>query len=326
VDTTEARIRSLCSDADLSVLEIAPLTGDVGQLRYFRAALARGTVVAVVYPRGQEEACLRWNRVRQALAPKVRVPRVLAEDVSGRIQILEDFGTRPLSGLWVESRRDRDRRHAEAAAIAADIASTPDPGVNPPFSAEFFFGEMEKSCEAFFSQLARAPLSTEERSVHDAFARALAEEIAGHPRAFVHRDFHVDNLFDAGGTIGVIDFQDARLGPDSYDVASLIGERAALVVPDAAAAEAAIAAFSNGFRPPSGFRRRLRRVALQRGWKAAGTFARVCAEGRGETYRRFLAPQLAAAERNLNKTDVERDFAAILNRRSVKLFGKEAPC
>jgi aminoglycoside/choline kinase family phosphotransferase len=298
----------------------------VGQRRYFRAVLARGTAIAVVYPEGHEEACDRWNRVRQALVSTVRVPRVLAEDPAGSVQILEDFGTRPLSELWSGQRDERERRHAEAARIAATIAGLPDPGVNAPFSAEFFLGEMEKSREAFFTDLAREPLSGNERSIHDAFARALADEIAAHPRVFVHRDFHVDNLFDAGGTIGVIDFQDARLGPDSYDVASLIGERAALVAPDPNASEAAVAAFTDAFRPPAGFRDRLARVALQRGWKAAGTFARVCADGRADVYRRFLAPQVLAVERGLSKTGVEREFATILQRRSVKLFPKEAPC
>jgi hypothetical protein len=159
--------------------------------------------------------------VREAIASRVRVPEILAEEDGGGLQILEDLGSRPLSSLWTSTPASRATRHAEAARVAATIAGTPDPEVNPPFTAEFFFAEMEKSREAFFGDLAHAPLSSDERSVHDAFARGLAAEIAGHPRVFLHRDFHVDNLFDVGDAVGVIDFQDARLGPDSYDLASL---------------------------------------------------------------------------------------------------------
>jgi len=242
------------------------------------------------------------------------------------MQVLEDLGSRPLSSLWTSFPGERERRHADAARTAAAIASTPDPGVNPPFTADFFFAEMERSRESFFGDLAREPLSADERSVHDAFARALAEEIAGHPRVFLHRDFHVDNLFETEGAVGVIDFQDARIGPDSYDVASLVGERAALVEPDAGASDAAIRVFCERLGPATGFRERLRRVALQRGWKAAGTFAKVCSEGRAGTYRRFLAPQLAAIEKNLSPAGVECEFTTILKRRSAKLLGKEAPC
>jgi len=306
---------------------MSPLAGDVGQRRYFRVATGSGPVLAAVYPEGYEEAAGRWARVREALDGRVRVPRLLAAEPGGGIHLIEDFGDRPLSTRWASEPEGRREPHSRAAAIAATIGATPDPGVNPPFSADFFFAEMEKSREAFFTELAKEPLSGSERSVHDAFARALASEIAGHPRLFVHRDFHLDNLLEAAGDIGVIDFQDAREGPDTYDLASLVGERAALVSPDADAREEAIRAFSSAARSPAGLESRLARVALQRGWKAAGTFARVCAEGRGDSYRRFLAPQVAAVLSRLEPDGVEAEFAGILRRRSVKLFPQEeSPC
>jgi aminoglycoside/choline kinase family phosphotransferase len=325
VETIEARVRRLCPEAGLSFHGLSPLAGDVGQRRYFRVSTGGATALAAVYPEGQEEAAGRWARVREALAGRVRVPRLLAAEPGDGVHLIEDFGDRPLSSVWVGSREDRREPHARAAEVAAAIGATPDPGVNPPFTADFFFAEMEKSREAFFTEFAGSPLSPAERAVHDAFARSLASEIAAHPRLFVHRDFHLDNLLDAGGEIGVIDFQDARLGPDSYDVASLVGERAALVSPDADAREAAVRAFSAAARPAPGFEARLSRVALQRGWKAAGTFARVCAEGRGDVYRRFLAPQIAAVLGRLAETGVEAEFAGILGRRSAKLFPREEP-
>ena len=282
-----------------------------------------GTAIAALYPEGQEEASARWVRVRDALAGTVRVPRLLAAEPGGALHLIEDFGDRPLSLLWADGPGRRRESHARAAAAAAAISTISDPGANPPFTADFFFAEMEKSREAFFSAFAGAPLSPEERSVHDAFARAIAEEIAAHPRAFVHRDFHLDNLLQAGEDVGVIDFQDARTGPDAYDLASLVGERAALVSPDPAAAAAAVEAFRAAARPPQGFGERLRRVAIQRGWKAAGTFAKVCAEGRGDVYGRFLGPQVTAILENLGKSGVEAEFAAILRRRSAKLFPQE---
>src|SRR5262249_18823832 len=142
-------------------------------------------------------------------------------------------------------------------------------------------------------------------------------------RAFVHRDYHLDNLFDSGGDVGVIDFQDARLGPDAYDAASLAFERATLVEPDAAASANACLEFERERNAPSGFADRLSRVSLQRGWKAAGTFARVCAAGRGEMYRPFLASQTSRILNLLASHGVELEFSKILRRRSAKLFGQE---
>jgi hypothetical protein len=325
VTSLEARVRKLCSEAGLSFFGMTALAGDVGQRRYFRVDTGGSSAVAAVYPEGQEEGGSRWRRVRDALAGTVRVPRLLAAEPDGGIHLIEDFGDRPLSAHWGSGRAQRRRWHERASAAAAAIAALPDPGVNPPFSAEFFFGELEKSREAFFTDFAGAPLSASERSIHDGFAEALSAEIAGHPRRFVHRDFHLDNLLEVGGEVGVIDFQDARLGPDAYDLASLVGERAALVSPDGDATEAAADAFSEAAAPPPGFAARLRRVALQRGWKAAGTFARVCAEGRGDAYARFLGPQIAAVRRDLAKTGIEAEFGAILALRSAKLFPREEP-
>jgi aminoglycoside/choline kinase family phosphotransferase len=182
---------------------------------------------------------------------------------------------------------------------------------------------MEKSKQAFFAELARAPLTPAEETVHDEFAASLAAEISRHPRAFVHRDFHLDNLFDAGGDVGVLDFQDARLGPDSYDVASLAFERATLVAPDPAASTAACTRFQRSRPVAEGFAERIPRVSLQRGWKAAGTFARVCAAGRGEIFRPFLAAQIARVLALLAPAGVEIEFSRILRERSVKLFGQE---
>ena len=318
------RLRALASEAGVSVSRVEPLAGDVGARRYFRLHSDAGaTAIAVVYPETVRESMARWNRVRDALSGRIRVPRVLAESAEEGIQILEDFGVWPLSRVWSETPERRAAWLARAAACAAAVAATPDPGANPPFSAEFFRAEMEKSRTAFFSELARDPLSPGEEAVHDEFAASLAREIDAHPRAFVHRDFHLDNLFDAAGEIGVLDFQDARLGPDSYDVASLAFERTTLVSPDPEVSDAAGGHFERGCPRPPGFRDRLARVSLQRSWKAAGTFARVCAAGRGDAYRRFLASQTARVLRLLGPGEAEREFSKILRKRSVKLFGQE---
>ena len=302
---------------------VEALAGDVGARRYWRLFSDSGaSAIGVVYPEGARDSLDRWNRVRVALRPRIRVPGILAESGDG-VQILEDFGVRPLSKIWNDSPAERSRWLARAAECAAALATIEDPLANAPFSADFFRSEMDKSKAGFFAELAREPLSAGEEAVHDEFAGRLAEEIAAHPRAFVHRDFHLDNLFDASGEVGVIDFQDARLGPDSYDVASLAFERATLVSPDDAASSVACAAFARSRSVSDGFADRLERVSLQRGWKAAGTFARVCAAGRGEVYRPFLSAQVARVRRLLRPNGIEREFSGILRRRSVKLFGQE---
>lgn len=325
-----ARVRRLASDAGLPVSRLQELPGDVGNRRYMRlSGGGRRTAIAVVYPPGDDGSRRRWLRVQQALRPRVRVPEVLADDGNG-VQILEDFGATPFSRAWRAADAASRRALARSAArVAAAVGSTPDPGVNPPFSGDFFLAEMVKSRDGFFGAFARSPLSPEEVGVHDAFARALALEIAAHPQAFLHRDFHADNLFLVGGELGVIDFQDARTGPDSYDLASLTRERSTLLEFDPAAEGAALRLYRALRRPPEGLRRRMLRVRLQRAWKAAGTFAAVCGRTKSVLARRYLAAEVRLVLQLLGRMGEEGEFRRILAGRSAKLLGsvkEEAKC
>jgi hypothetical protein len=150
----------------------------VGARRYTRLFLKDGrTAVAVVYPESELEARARWLRVRDVLAPRIRVPEVFADD--GRaVQLLEDFGDVSFARLWRQAPpAGRALLARQAARVAAAVAGTRDPGANPPFSAEFFQAELQKSVEAFFGAFARSPLSAGEEEAHTAFAKALCGEI-----------------------------------------------------------------------------------------------------------------------------------------------------
>jgi N-acetylmuramate 1-kinase len=64
--------------------------------------------------------------------------------------------------------------------------------------------------------------SSEEDLLMNAFLN-LAQEITTMPRTVIHRDFHSRNLMILNdGTLGVIDFQDAMIGPRTYDLVSIL--------------------------------------------------------------------------------------------------------
>jgi aminoglycoside/choline kinase family phosphotransferase len=149
----------------------------------------------------------------------------------------------------------------------------------------------------------------------------LAIEIASHPRALCHRDFHGNNLFPREDAVAAIDFQDMRAGPDAYDLASLLWERTTLDWMTAETSEGAIEAFARrrglDIEP---FRRRFDRVLLQRAWKVCGTFARAVAQGRGEAYRRYLPGELRLVRRLLGPEDADARFASLFEARLGRLL------
>jgi N-acetylmuramate 1-kinase len=290
----------------------------VGRRRYFRLHLAGGrTAIGVVYPSEEDDSRRRWSAAHALLGAAVRVPALLADDGEGN-QILEDLGHQDLAALCGSAPAQRAGWLARAADAAAAIAELPDPGLNPPFDAVLFRRELDVAREAVFDVLDKRPLSPAEREAHDAWADVLVREILEHPSALCHRDFHGNNLFPAGARVAVIDFQDLRRGPDSYDVASLLWERTTLEWMDAAQASHVITRFAarRGLEPAA-FAARLDRVLLQRAWKASGTFARAVSRDKGGAYGRYLGGELALVRRLLGNRPEDRQFAAVLASRAA---------
>jgi aminoglycoside/choline kinase family phosphotransferase len=297
-------------------IHIEPLSGDVGRRRYFRLRLPDNrTAIGVVYPAEEEDSRRRWVEAHARLRDRIRVPALISDDGRGN-QIVEDFGQDDLASRLSALQEERASWLAGAADTAAAIAGLPDPGINPPFDAALFRRELDLAREAVFDLWLGAPLSSAERAVHDLWAAGLVAEILVHPYALCHRDFHGNNLFAAGDRIGVIDFQDLRSGPDSYDLASLLWERSTLDWMSEEIAGSVVEGFAaRRGTDPSGLSKRLRRVLLQRAWKVCGTFARAVALGRGPVYRKYLPPELALLRRHLTESDEDRRFAAVLEAR-----------
>ncbi len=270
----------------------------------------------MVYPSEETDARRRWLAARERLCGAVRVPAILADDGRGH-QLVEDFGSEDLAARFAANPGSRGEWLLRAADAAASIAATSDPGINPAFDTALFRRELDLAREAVFELHLGAPLSSGERAAHDAWADSLVREILAHPSALCHRDFHANNLFPSGDSVAIIDFQDLRRGPDSYDLASLLWERTTLDWMTEATARSAVERFAEARGVDAeALAERLSRVLLQRAWKVCGTFARAIAKGRGETYRRYLGPELALVRRLLASSREDRAFAEVLTERA----------
>ena len=314
-------LEALVRSARRERASITPLAGDVGRRRYFRIRFDDNrTAIGVVYPTEEEDSRRRWVAAHERLRPILRVPALLADDARGN-QIVEDLGVDDLASTLAAAPARRESWLARAADAAASIAGVPDPGINPAFDAALFRRELELAREAVFDLWLRVPLAPSERAAHDAWADALVAEILEHPSALCHRDFHANNLFASSEEeVGVIDFQDLRRGPDSYDLASLLWERTTLSWMNEETAGPVIERFARrrGVEAP-GLALRLHRVLLQRAWKVCGTFARAVVQGRGSAYLGYLPHQLALVRRLLGESPSDQAFGAVLGSRTASV-------
>lgn len=243
------------------------------------------------------------------------MPALLADDGQGN-QLVEDFGSQDLAARFASSPPERGAWLGRAAEAAAAIASLPDPALNPPFDAALLRRELDLARQAVFELFLGEPLAPDDRSAHDAWAGGLVAEILEHPFALCHRDYHANNLFPAGSAVAVIDFQDLRLGPDSYDLASLLWERTTLSWMAEGVAGSVVERFAarRGVEA-SGLSARLSRVLLQRAWKVCGTFARAITQRRADLYRPYLPMELALVKRLLSDSELDRRFGRVLEAR-----------
>ena len=210
----------------------------------------------------------------------VRVPAVVDCAAELGIVELEDLGDVTLQACLVSARPDeRARRYREAVAIVAtmqrrgaELESSEYAPFRLAFDVDKLMWELDFFVDHFLIGARGATLTTAQRTALRNEFRPLAAELAGEPRVFCHRDYHSRNLMVHDDHLYVIDFQDARMGPDTYDLVSLL--RDSYVDNPTALVDTMIDEYLRLAETPDaeGFRRRFDVMSVQRQLKALGTF------------------------------------------------------
>jgi hypothetical protein len=130
--------------------------------------------------------------------------------------------------------------------------------------------------------------------------REVSVELAARPRVLCHRDYHAMNLMvDKSSDLRIIDHQDSRMGPASYDLVSLLLDRQR-ALPSLSEIRASRLFFLDERRnfgldaiDPDEFANEFRLMTIQRCLKATGTFSfQTAVRGRAEKYLKFINPML----------------------------------
>jgi aminoglycoside/choline kinase family phosphotransferase len=269
------------------------LAGDASLRRFHRLRPVAGGVPEILMVAGEpfveaeDPFCLTARFLMQNRLP---VPAVRGVDGAAGLVLLEDLGDATLESCFPEDRRAAgdaaagglEQLYGQAVDLAADLQAL-DPRRLPQWlpARRLFFDEEKLLWELhffhrhFFGGLLGLTLPAGEEERLGDFYQQLCRLVAGfRPLVFCHRDYHSRNLMITGGQIVMVDFQDARLGPETYDLVSLLRD---CYVDLGQELEGRLTGRYLERRPPAAggeeFRRRFELTALQRGIKAAGTFA-----------------------------------------------------
>jgi hypothetical protein len=173
------------------------------------------------------------------------------------------------------------------------------------FDVEKLTWELDFFVRHFLTAYRGASPTASARAALAAEWAVLAEELASEPPVLCHRDFHSRNLMLHDGGLVVIDFQDARMGPDTYDLASLLRDSYVDIAPERVDELIAhFLALSRGRmsrREAEEYARRFDVMALQRNLKALGTFGYQTAARGNPVYIQYIPRTLNYVRANLSK-------------------------
>lgn len=223
----DARALALCEWGEACAgqsLSWTVVSADASFRRYFRGVANSGAQpgqcwIAMDSPPDSQANTAFVDVAERMRAAGLNVPKVLAFDHAAGFGLLSDLGGR--SFLDVLDVHNADALYGAAIGALLDWQVASEPGVLPIYDRATFAREINLFVEWYLPVHREYDLSESERAdIADAFD-FLLERVCAQPLVFVHRDFMPRNLMISDPLPGVLDFQDARYGPVTYDVASL---------------------------------------------------------------------------------------------------------
>jgi aminoglycoside/choline kinase family phosphotransferase len=220
---------------------ISPLTGDASTRRYFRASYPSGrTAIIMLQPgkgRNEEASFLDVQRFLAGLG--LPVPEVYLHDPKQSLILLEDLGDHLLETVIADADRARTSElYYEAVDIlvqmrqATAFRNSGCGAFGLAFDEQKLMEELHFFVTHFLKGLCKLEASPKAMATLETFFATISTMLAAEPRVFAHRDYHSRNLVVHEGRLVMIDFQDARMGPVQYDLASLLRDSYASIPED----------------------------------------------------------------------------------------------
>ncbi len=200
--------------------QITVASADASFRRYFRVSQAEKTYIAMDAPPEQED-CTPFIDVTERLrSAQVHAPKIIQHDLKHGFLLLEDFGDTPYLNALNKVTADKLYDNALNALIKIQQANTQ--GL-PEYTDQLLLQEMQYMPEWFLKKHLGITPTVEQQKIIDRTLTVITTLVLQQPQVFVHRDYHSRNLMvTEHNNPGIIDYQDAVLGPITYDLVSLL--------------------------------------------------------------------------------------------------------
>jgi len=227
----DTRYQALCqwlADVlQVDEIELSVVSGDASFRRYFRLTLGENSWIAMDAPPEKEDSSSFVRIARYWFEQGIRVPDIVALDLEKGFMLLSDFGqSLLLSALQPDYPNLERGKHyyGKAMQILGRIQSLDASPTNlPNYDDALLQREMALFTDWFLqAKLGLALTEAETQALQGCFD-FLAQRALAQKQVVVHRDYHARNLMICeDDELAVLDFQDAVIGPVTYDLVSLL--------------------------------------------------------------------------------------------------------
>ena len=312
---------------------ISPLAGDASTRKYYRVVSDSQSWVLMHWEPFTKKNYPFLSVQEHFLKHEVRVPKVHSISERSGLILLEDLGDLTLERKFWEYRNPENimpyYKQALDEIIKIHFNSTEDKTDCTAFMASFdfdkLFTEMNLAYENLFEKFLNLKVSAEVKTEVITELQSIATILAGEPKFIAHRDYHSRNIMIKFEKAYVIDFQDARLGSITYDLTSLLKDPYVSISPEMEAS--LIEYYLENARPfiqklptvgKSGsfsideFRKIYDIQAVQRCFKAIGTFTMMYNKNKDTRYLKNIVPAVKRVLQSLSNLDKFKGFNSLL--------------
>ncbi len=315
-------ILSKIIESDIKELSVSPLRGDASDRRYFRITCDSTTmsrkirsVIMMRLADPQIKKELPYIDILNHLERcGVDVPHLFFYDKVRGLLFIEDLGSLTLEEVVKGKDVDVQRRYYKKAIdtlLTIQIeGSKKERGdciaFRLCFDVKKFMWELDFMLEHMVEGLLNKSIQEKDRKeIRDHFLK-ICMILSDQERCFTHRDYHSRNIMVVNGKLKILDFQDARMGPCQYDLASLL--RDSYIVLDDELFEDLFEYYihrkeeiEDTYIDRIEFRRIFDYMSIQRNLKALGTFAYQKVVRNNGRYLESMPPTINYVRSNLIK-------------------------
>ena len=200
---------------------LTPASEDASFRRYFRLQYDMQSFIIMDAP-PEHENCETFIDIALRLQKAgVNVPVIMQKDIEQGFLLLTDLG----NTLYLQELegQNADKLYSDATSALLDIQCKGDTSGLPSYDETLLRNEMQLFPDWLLGRHLQISLTaTQQKELHGIFD-LLVDSALSQPQVFVHRDYHSRNLmYCPEHNPGIIDFQDAVIGPGTYDVVSLL--------------------------------------------------------------------------------------------------------